>query len=582
LLETPPILPNLENLTEYFTQEELSSLLNKEKPEDYIGLNFSDPVEMFCTIDPIFNSGERSFHPWQAETNVFVAQDIFSSKQPLEIAIAAANGSGKDAYVIATIVIFLVSCRIRHRVVITSASYTQLKMQTEAYISNAARKVNKFCLENGIYQEEPFLIKKDHILNTATGGEIILFVTDEVGRAEGYHPWDHPKSQVTIILNEAKTVPDEIFEALSRCTYSRWIEVSSPGRTGGKFHKHCTSGSTRKWEEGYEFGKRIFRRVTSYDCSHISRNKIDSDKYEMGENSPLFRSKHLALFTSIEENVVIPSEYIERACLKDNGVVDIELEATCGIDLAAGGDENSMYCYKGNVKVMELHWRESDTTKTVARIIEELRGLEKQVSLKDFNVCIDDGGVGKGMIDNIVKAGWNVTRVKNQSSAYNNTQFGNRGAEIWFNGRRLFEDNLIKLDHDKDHKLIEQLTSRYYKQSEALGKIVLESKPVARANGHGSPDRADAWMLCQCKNNVRKFKEKGKESPLDISKARYISQEELVKEMDRQKFEHLLGGLGRYNIKDIGPCSVSTSKQGAKTHPSNILRALYEETERNI
>lgn len=562
----------LASLSEYFSEQELGALLSKA-PEDYQPLAFADPVEMFTLIYPeVFTAADLAFNSWQIETNIFIARGgAFSKKNPLEISIAAANGSGKDSYLIAPLSIFLASCKIRQRVIITSASYTQLKIQTEANIVNLALAVNKF-YRLTLKEEEPFLVKKGHILNTATGSEIVMFVTDEVGRAEGYHPWNHPESAVTIILNEAKTVPDEIFDSLSRCTYSRWIEVSSPGRTGGKFHKHSTSA--RGWLEGYESGKRIFRRITSYDCPHISRSKIESDKYEMGENSPLFRSKHLALFTSIEENVVIPSELIERAARRDNGCEDIELEATCGIDLAAGGDETSLYCYKGNVKVHELHWRESDTTKTVAKILEELRMLESAHKLKDYNVCMDDGGIGQGMIDNIVKAGWCVTRVKNQSTAYNNVQFGNRGAEIWFNGRRLFEDNLVKLDADKDKKLIEQLTSRYYKQSEALGKFVLESKKEARANGHGSPDRADAWVLCHSKNTVRKFREKGKVA-VDTTKSRYISQEELIKEMDRMKFEHLLGGIG----KDKPTQSSVSAKQGGKTHPSNILLALYDNEE---
>jgi len=40
-----------------------------------------------------------------------------------------------------------------------------------------------------------------------------------------------------------------------------------------------------------------------------------------------------------------------------------------------------------------------------------------------------------------------------------------------------------------------QLCSRYYKQSNTNKRLILESKREAKANGHGSPDRADATVL---------------------------------------------------------------------------------------
>src|SRR6185436_20668309 len=47
----------------------------------------------------------------------------------------------------------------------------------------------------------------------------------------------------------------------------------------------------------------------------------------------------------------------------------------------------------------------------------------------------------------------------------------------------------------EEKKLYEQLAFRHYKKNETSGKITLESKEEARANGHVSPDRADALVL---------------------------------------------------------------------------------------
>ncbi len=111
----------------------------------------------------------------------------------------------------------------------------------------------------------------------------------------------------------------------------------------------------------------------------------------------------------------------------------------------------------------------------------------------------DDGGLGHAIIDRLVTKGWRITRVLNQSRAINNTQFGNRGAEMWFNVARLVEEKVLHLELNTndvdDRKLYEQLCFRYYKKNETSGKVTLESKEEARSNGHTSPDRADALVL---------------------------------------------------------------------------------------
>jgi hypothetical protein len=56
------------------------------------------------------------------------------------------------------------------------------------------------------------------------------------------------------------------------------------------------------------------------------------------------------------------------------------------------------------------------------------------------------------------------------------------------------EELLLNLD-GASPKLREQLTSRHYKKSNSGGRIFLEPKPDAKADGRPSPDRADALVL---------------------------------------------------------------------------------------
>jgi hypothetical protein len=557
---TPSPSPN-----ESFSQEELDELLSLDKSSDFQPLQFSDAVDLILTFDPILNSGQRKLHKWQVEDLMLLSDDCYTPAVPLEYQLCAANGSGKDAYIIAPFSIFRAACKVRNRIVATSASFTQLQMQTEAYMRNLAKLINMRTVEMEIYEKEPFIIKKQHIVNRYTGSEIITFVTDDYGRAEGYHPFpDSMQSKVWILLNEAKTIPDTIFGALSRCTYSGWLEISSPGGTRGQFYKDCNN--SLDITKGYVKGKRTFRRVTSYDCSHIPRSKIEKDRVELGEHHPLFRSKHLALFTSVEENAVIPSDLVDASYTYEIEI--IELPITVGIDLAAGGDENSFYAFKGNKKLYEYHWREVDTTKTAKRILELLSAVEKKAGEKilEENIYADDGNVGHSIIDMIKNSGIHIKRVCNQSAAFNTDDYGNRGAEMYFNVRRLFEEHLIPLDKEKDEKLISQLKSRYYKQSDARGKITLESKSESRSKGHGSPDRADAFVLAMARNTPRKFRDAGKPIAKSVSKSKAMSMQELVNKMQEEKFAHLLGN-------NISKSNADVKK--VRINPSNILRRTY-------
>jgi hypothetical protein len=54
--------------------------------------------------------------------------------------------------------------------------------------------------------------------------------------------------------------------------------------------------------------------VKSSECPHISQTSIEIDRQMLGEHSPQFRQKHLAEFTSDDEEAFIPMETV-RGCM---------------------------------------------------------------------------------------------------------------------------------------------------------------------------------------------------------------------------------------------------------------------------
>lgn len=459
------------------------------KSTGYEVLKFADMAECFLFFNTNFSAdGGNTLHRWQTELLEMFTRVKPTKLNPLKVCLTAANGSGKDSIIIAGFVIAFLLMKIQGRIICTSSSGVQLNAQTESAIRDLAEQVNKF------FGCEYLRIRLRYITCRLTGSEIRLFATDEKGKAEGYHPIT-PTSEMAIIITEWKSVKDDITEALRRCTgYNYWLGVSTPGEPIGALYKAATKYTPINLNEIHTVdkpGSYVFR-VTSYDCGHLSIQDIEDDKLELGEHSAFFRSKHLALFTSLGGQVIITSELVDKVLKNPPKYSMISWPDRVGIDLAAGGDENVLSFIRGNKSFKEIYFREVDTTICADRIDRELtaNGIDK----KHEHIYADDGGVGHGTIDQLVRKGWNIKRVLNQWAAINKRQFGNRGAENWYRCQRLFDECLIDISNLSDLTK-KQLFTRRYKQQLTGAKIYLEGKKEAKANGRPSPDRADAFIL---------------------------------------------------------------------------------------
>lgn len=477
----------------------------------YKCLSFETPGHVLIAFNDDIVNGTVNLHQWQIDVNGELAclDKKPTSQNPLKWYLCASNGSGKDAFVIAPFAIWFILCKIRSRVIITSASGTQLTAQTEGYIRSLAERVNQ---KLG-YQM--FKIRQRYIYCIESGSEIRMFATDEAGKAEGYHPLE-PNAEMAIIKNESKSIEEDIHKALKRCSgFNYWLEVSSPGAPVGAFYYAATN-----WKNGHH--------VTSYDCPHISRDEIESDKIELGENSPEFRSKHLALFTSIDSEVVMPVAIIENLLTFPPQFNFISWPKRVGIDIAAGGDETVVVITQGCKILKEYAFIEKDTTKTVARIARFL--ADNGITKEHETIYADDGGIGHAVIDSLNNAPYDyrVKRVLNQSAAYNRKRYGNRGAEMWFNVKRIFEEALFDI-RGISQKCKDQLCNRKYKQQEG-GRLFLQSKRAAKSEGFNSPDRADALILSLCGLTIEDFLGEGKTKTADEPKRRKLNTAQEVNE----------------------------------------------------
>lgn len=470
-----------------------------ENKPSKLDFGIDDPVDFLNFFDESFADQVNTLYPWQVEIGEQFGSVKPTSKEPYKFVLCAANGSGKDAFVITPFSLWFICCKIKSLVIITSSSGSQLTTQTEKYIAALAHKVNAYTSEN---MGGPILkIRQRRITCTLSHSEIIMFATDEAAKAEGFHPTE-ANTEMAIIVNEAKSVQPEIYTALRKCTgFNYWIDVSTPGEPRGDFYNHWMSWPNK-------------RRVTYYDClKHQSSVEFEEDKRELREHDAHFLSKWLAEFAFVGGKYVVNQDHLKnlRNNIKGGLVqyVNLNNEIRIGIDIAlsSNGDETVISAFRGNKQTHLITYRIKDATLLAPAINRDLLDKIKIKQTCD-NIYVDDGGVGRGVIDILKRDGWiNIHRVLNQSQAKNVKMFKNRGAEIWYKFSKLIEQKcLLLLD---DNKLYEQIAGRkYHETASGLDKLLLESKRAMISKGLPSPDRADATVLALCNTNVNDLLDK--------------------------------------------------------------------------
>lgn len=417
------------------------------------------------------------FYDWQSQILSWFS-DIYARTKA---SVAAPNGSGKSERVIACLALWWVCMAPRSTVVITSKDSRQLDQQIWPAIEQHKAKFQGF-------------VWNDRYIETPTGGRIIGFTTDEPTRAEGWHK--QPDGPLLIICDEGKSVPDSIYEAFDRCTYNGLLYISSTGLMQGRFFESHTSKSDQ------------FKtlRVKLEDCPHIPEDRIKDVIATYGEDHPFTRSTLFSEFMSqdAESAFFFTLASVDRCISNPPGYLRGDRVAFC--DFAGGGDENVLAVREGNRVRIAKAWRETNEMAAIGEFIREFRNL----GLTPEEIYGDNCGAGKPMIARFAEVGWSINRFNAGEQAFNDSEYLNRGAEVWDTSSRSVSRGDIILPDDS--LLRAQLVSRK-RLVDSRGRFKAESKEDMRKRGVKSPDRADAVTAVIALKQMRSFTPKGDVNP---------------------------------------------------------------------
>jgi hypothetical protein len=231
-----------------------------------------------------------------------------------------------------------------------------------------------------------------------------------------------------------------------------------------------------------------------------------------GEDNPLYRARVLGEFPDQAEDTLIKLSDIEFATKKAawdpppsgrtdqkglgskttgaEGPADPAVpseDSVLAVDVARFGTDRSVILRRRGYSVQEVRtFQGMDTMQLVGWVVAAIRDFQPA------QVCIDEIGVGAGVVDRLREQGYRIRGINVARPARQTNLFANLRAEGYWRLRELFAAG--EIDLPADSQLMGELAALRYSY-DSQGRIVMESKEAMRQRGLPSPDRADALML---------------------------------------------------------------------------------------
>ena len=332
---------------------------------------------------------------------------------------------------------------------------------------------------------------------------------------QGFHA-DH----MLFIVDEASGISEPIMEAVLGTLSggnNKLLMCGNPTKTSGSFYDSHMNAKVRPLYRT--------RCVSSRDVSRTNKENIEMLERRYGKGSNVVRVRVDGEFPLQEDDVFIPMNLIMRSVHAEYTPRKEPLSIQIGCDVARFGGDKTVIGYRIDEKVeFRMKRNGQDTMTTADKIIELGEELVFRYRYRHpIPVCVDDGGVGGGVIDRLNRV------KKNDPSRFwwmeiIPIQFGKRIRHRFYHDsttfmmgvlRKLMEDfeddgtpKPVEVILPDDDDLIGQLSSRKYEMTEQ-SKQKVESKEEMKKRDLPSPDEADCVLLCVVPVKVKEKARKG-------------------------------------------------------------------------
>ena len=397
------------------------------------------------------------------------------------VAVKSGNGLGKG-YSAAVAVLWFLSCHEPGIVLSTAPTFRQVRHILWRQIRRLYRPARERL--GGKMLDTRWEIAEDRY---AMG-----LSAESADEFQGFH-----SPNMFIVVDEAEGVSDDIYEAIDAVMTSaepRLLLIGNPTTTSGAFrrafyeerHLYHTITISALDSPNVKAGKIVTRGLTTSQW-------VQERKDTWGEENPIYRARVLGEFPDQAEDTLIKLSDVEAATQRDlpsdrpNGP-DLDNDGVVfAVDVARFGSDRSVILRRrGNLVEGIQTFREMDTMQLVGWVNAAIRE-----SNPDY-VCVDEIGVGAGVVDRLREVGHNIRGINVARVAQQDDLFANLRAEGYWRLRDLFSTGQINIP--LDNQLMGELAAMRYSY-DSRGRIQIESKDSMRQRGLPSPDKADALML---------------------------------------------------------------------------------------
>lgn len=415
------------------------------------------------------------------------------------VAVRAPHGAGKSTTAAMIVAWALYAFNEDTKIPITASAWRQL---TKALMPEIKKQMQRAQLA-----PKPQMLEQS--IKTPNA-EAFLMASDNPYSLEGIHA-----SNVVLIMDESKAIPDVFFDALEGAlsagnTYA--LMLSTPGTPSGRFYDvFARRPGLHDW---HPIHVTIDEAIAA---GRINPEWVTARKQQWGENSTVYKNRVLGEFDDSGEDSVIPLNWIERANERwhaCNGKGEATAFVTWGCDPAyKGEDKTALARLVGNVVEYLKTFEKQEPMQTVGRLAAEVKA--------DTPIAVDIIGIGAGIYSRLRELKYKALGVNvSEKALWSNgkpitdksgkQEFVNLRCALWWLLREALDpEGDVLLALPPDDELTGDLTApTWWYRSD--GKIQVESKDDMRERLGRSPDRADAVALAY-------FAAKIKPTPLKMS-----------------------------------------------------------------